>query len=390
MIVLQGMTWDHARGYDSVQAVSREFSARYPDIQLHWDARSLKDFEDFPVQVLARQYDLMMIDHPHIGDAVAASAFEPMDDWIDADFLHDQRVNSVGPGYATYTWQGRQWALSADEAAQVCAYRPDALDAMPADHLPRTWDEVLRFAAALPPAQRMGLPLVPTHAFSCFVTLNANIGGPDFWQGETSVRLDSGREACAILQKLAAAADPRSFDMNPIQMLDAMTAHTTTGASLVYSPLIYGYSNYSRQSYRDHIVCFADIPSAVREPRGSMIGGVGIAVSSSSAHKQQAMHFVRHLVSAACQTGTLYLSGGQPGYMRAWHDDAINADCNNFFRNTLRTLELSYVRPRRPGYCLFQQKAGEFLRDALLKKTTPAAMVDGFNALFSALVVQTA
>ena len=380
MSVLHGMTWDHPRGCASVRAVSEEF-ARLGGARIQWTARSLKDFEDFPVETLAKQYDLMMIDHPHIGAAVRAGALEAMDGWLDPDFLLDQKRNSVGPGYATYAWAGRQWALSVDEAAQVCAWRPDALDAP----LPQSWDAVLRLAGSLPKTRCMVLPLAPTHAFSSFITLNANIGGPDFWQGETRLRRESALEAFSVLERLAAAADPRSFAMDPILALDAMTAQKGD-PDIVYIPLIYGYSNYARQGYRARVARFGDMPSATDQPRGSMIGGVGIAVSARSAHKREAMAFARHLASAECQRGTLYFSGGQPGYLQAWRDRAVNADCGDFFLNTLRTLELSYVRPRRPGYCAFQQRAGELIRAALLNKTSGAELVDDFNRLFTELV----
>ena len=383
MITLRGMTWDHPRGYASVLAVGEEFSRLHGGaVHITWTARSLRDFEDFPVETLAEQYDLMMIDHPHIATAAQAGALEAMDDWLDADFLLDQRRNSVGPGHETYAWNGRQWALSADEAAQVCAWRPDLLE----EPVPQTWDEVLRLAASLPRSRCMALPLASTHAFSSFVTLNANIGGPDFWQGETSIRRDSALEAYSMLQRLAAAADPRSFIMNPILALDAMTGTDGT-PEIVYMPLVYGYSNYARRGYRAHTVRFGDIPSAVAEPRGSMIGGVGIAVSARSAHKPQAMAFARHLASAECQRGTLYFSGGQPGYLQAWRDESVNADCGNFFLDTLRTLELSYVRPRRPGYCAFQQQAGELIRTALLNKTDGSRLIEDFNRLFEHLVL---
>jgi ABC-type sugar transport system, periplasmic component len=369
-----------------MKAVGRRFSEANPGIRLEWEARSLQDFEDFPVETLAAHYDVMMIDHPHIGTAAENGVFEPMDDWLSAAFLEDQRVNSVGPGYGTYTWNGRQWALSVDEAAQVCAYPQDLKDW----DLPRTWEETAALAASLPAGQHMAFPLVPTHAFSCFVTLNANIGGPDFWQGETAIRKDSGEEAFAVLQRLASASHPCSFDCDPIGILDAMSGRSAAPEQIVYAPLVYGYSNYAREGYGARLVRFADIPSAVDIPRGSMIGGVGVAVSSRSFHKAEAMRFAEYLASEACQCGPLYFSGGQPGYLKAWLDESINADSHGFFRDTLSTLQHAYVRPRKPGYCAFQRRAGAYLRSALLNRTFPADAVTAFNQLFTELVARPA
>ena len=62
MTVLNGMTWDHPRGYAPLVEGSRRWK-ELSGVEIHWDRRSLQDFEAFPVAELARQYDLMIIDH---------------------------------------------------------------------------------------------------------------------------------------------------------------------------------------------------------------------------------------------------------------------------------------------------------------------------------------
>src|SRR3546814_3327914 len=61
---MRGMTWDHARGYDPLVAASRAWAEAGGEA-IAWDRRSLQDFESFPVEELARRYDLIVIDHPH-------------------------------------------------------------------------------------------------------------------------------------------------------------------------------------------------------------------------------------------------------------------------------------------------------------------------------------
>ena len=102
---LKGMTWSHPRGYDPMVACSRLWKER-TGVEIDWDKRSLQDFESFPVEELARTYDLIVIDHPHVGEITAQSCLAPLDiagREQERDALED---GSVGGSYASYLWQG--------------------------------------------------------------------------------------------------------------------------------------------------------------------------------------------------------------------------------------------------------------------------------------------
>ena len=60
-ITLRGMTWNHPRGYDPLAACARVWRER-TGVEILWDKRSLQDFETYPVEELARRYDLIIID----------------------------------------------------------------------------------------------------------------------------------------------------------------------------------------------------------------------------------------------------------------------------------------------------------------------------------------
>ncbi|TIP82858.1 MAG: carbohydrate ABC transporter substrate-binding protein, partial [Mesorhizobium sp.] len=60
-VTLKGMTWSHPRGYNPMVACSALWKQR-TGVAVEWDKRSLQDFESFPVEELARAYDLIVID----------------------------------------------------------------------------------------------------------------------------------------------------------------------------------------------------------------------------------------------------------------------------------------------------------------------------------------
>ncbi len=126
MVKLKGMTWSHPRGYDPMVACSKLWLEK-TGFEITWEKRSLQDFESFPVEELAAAYDLIVIDHPHVGQITREDCLMPLDDAAHADELAAIAAGTVGRSYPSYNWRGRQWAFPIDAATQVQAYRPDRL-----------------------------------------------------------------------------------------------------------------------------------------------------------------------------------------------------------------------------------------------------------------------
>ena len=82
-IKLRGMTWGHRRAIDPLLAVQAQFEQRHPGIEIEWSSRSLSGFEYAPMPELARQYDLIVLDHPFCGEIAASECLLPIDDLIE-------------------------------------------------------------------------------------------------------------------------------------------------------------------------------------------------------------------------------------------------------------------------------------------------------------------
>jgi multiple sugar transport system substrate-binding protein len=360
MAQLRGMAWDHVRAVAPIKAAMEDFHSARPEVNISWEARSLKDFEDYPIEPLAENYDLVLMDYPFVGTAAEKRVLVPLDEWLPVEYMSDQQENSVGPSYDSYTWGGHQWALAVDAAAQVSAYRADLLEGVDTK-TPQTWDEVFELIDALPDGM-IGMTLNPTHAYCCFLALCTSIGGRGFWD-DSGINPEIGRESLDSLLRLVPLVHERSMELSPIRLLDLMSRSD----EVAYVPLTFGYSNYSRAGFAPHLVRFTDIPRTQGEPVGGVLGGVGLVVSSFSSYRQEAVEFAAHVGSREFQRGRYFESGGQPGHRAAWTDAHVNQQSNRFFEGTLRTLDLAYMRPRKLGYNQFQEQAGgvvhEFLRN---------------------------
>jgi len=355
--VLKGITWEHARGYASVAAAAAAYRAVAPDVEVRWDQRSLQAFADQPLESLVEEYDLLVIDHPHIPFAAENGLFARLDGAGHDDELAVVATQSVGPSHETYVHAGGQWGLATDAAAQVAAYRADLLP-----EPPRDWAGVF----ALAEEGRVLWPHKPVDSFSSLVTVASGNGEEPMRTAGVFLSADGLAEAMETLRRLAALVPAENSTWNPIQTADALSS----GDRFAYAPLLYGYSNYSRAGFRSHRLTYTDIPASREGVRGAILGGAGIAVSAFTKHPEQSIAHAFWLDSADVQQGVYYDAGGQPGNSVAWDSDRTNAGSLDFFRGTRATLEGAYVRPRFVHFIELQNALSEFVTEALLGRLT--------------------
>lgn len=372
-VTLTGITWNHTRGYVPMEATAQRFMDEHPHVEISWRKRSLKDFGDFPIQRLAEQFDLLIIDHPFAGYAAAHPVLVPLDEYLPADELADQAANSVGPSYPSYVERGHLWALPVDAATPIAGWRPDLLARHNAT-VPETWEEVLALA-------RRGLVAVaaaPVDTLMHLYMLILGLGEEPFQREGEIARREIAIAALELLRELIAAAGPENIDRNPIRTWE-MLARSDRYA---YCPFAYGYSNYGRADYTANRLAFGGLVSLNGRRLRSTLGGTGLAISTRCAELDTALAYAAYVASPACQRGLYTLTGGQPGHRTAWLDPALNALCNNFFVDTLPTLDEAYLRPRYAGYIPFQDHAGDLVRDFLRDGGNAAQTLDRLNALY--------
>ena len=367
-IKLKGMTWSHPRGYDPMVAGAKQWLAD-KGVEIEWEKRSLQDFETFPVEELARNFDMIVIDHPHVGQITKEGCLVPLDVPGREAELKALADGSVGQSFPSYNWQGRQWAFPLDAATQVQAWRSDLMD-QPAT----SWGEVLRLART----GKVLLPLRSPHSLMCFYTLVANAGTPCAVEGEL-ISVEDGGKAYEQLREIASLVKPECFSMDPIAVFEEMAEPQS---QIACSPLIYGYVNYAMPGFRDRLIRFADIPSGAAGVSGSALGGTGIAVSAFSKHPEAAIDFAYWIASGEVQKGIYATSNGQPGHADAWEDDAVNNATSGFYRDTRTTLEGAWVRPRHDGYMPFQEAASERINKGLQENEKAEYVVADLNRLF--------
>ncbi len=354
------MTWDHPRGLACLVA-SNDLLIEKCGISIEWSARSLLAFGDQHISEFFNDFDLMVIDHPHVPDAVDAKAVVDFESLATPPELDLLERTSVGQSHASYLYQGKHWALAIDTAAQVNAFRPDK-----ADHSPVFWSEVFELARA----KKLLWAHKPVDAFSTFATMMAQKGAP-LQASHAFINQEVALEVLSFMIELAALVPEFCAKSNPIDIAEILSESD----DFAHGVCMYGYSNYSRKGFRNNILIYDDVASFDGQASGSQLGGAGIAVSSASKNKGAAAQAAILLSLPQIQSTTYAMGGGQPGNLIAWKNDLLNNETHGFFRNTLRTLERAWVRPRVLGWPDVQFQSSLIIHKALVERKVSTALI---------------
>jgi multiple sugar transport system substrate-binding protein len=380
VIELRGSTWDHTRGWGGVRATAEAFSRERPDVRVTWEVRTLQAFADHSVEDLAAMHDLIVLDHPSIGEAVRAGALVPLDEYLEASFLDEQAVSSVGRSNDSYAWQGHPWALAIDAAAQIAAFRPDLLDHANVE-VPRTWADVLAASDTLRGHRlAIAMPAIPVDAICAFLGTCGSVGEEPFRSAERVVSRDVGRGALHVLRDVVSRSHPASTSWNPPAALERMA----NSDEVAYVPLAFGYANFTRPGFAANALRYTAGPVGAAGVPSGTLGGAGLAVSASSAHVEMACAYAAFTAAPEIQRTVYVDGGGQPGHRDAWTDPTANASAGGFFADTLDAVDAAYLRPRYDGFLAFQEEGGDLVNRHLRDGGDADPVLDALDGSYRA------
>ena len=366
---LRGMTWDHPRAYRPLAAFDERTAAT--GVRVDWDRQSLADFEAHPIGDLAQRYDFMIVDHPGLGAAVQQDALLPLDEVFGPGELAGWRSRTVGRTWSSYRYAGHQWAIPIDAATQVTIYRPDRLTAPPA-----RWQDLPELARDV----RITLCLGGPHALLGLLGMCASVGDPQAERDPQLLDVGTAAQAIVLLRALWRVGDQETSLLDPIGVHEAMA----TSPDLAYCPLAYGYARYAEPEPGRERLAWAAAPRWLDGSPGSVLGGTGLAVSRHSAGRMDDVRtFVRTFLADDVQSELVPANGGQPAHLGAWDSPTVDTRWGGYYSATRSSIESAWIRPRRPGWIGFQDRASDLVRDGVTGAGDPRALAAELNRTFT-------
>ncbi len=367
MTTIRGIAWNHSRGNIPVMATAQRYMELHSDVKIIWDTRSLHDFGGANVDELSKKYDLMVVDHPWTGFAYAHNSYTHLEDFIDREFLAEQKKNSVGSSYESYTYDNHQLALAIDAASPIAFYSNEKLIQNKVE-LPKTYEDVLDLAKdGLIACSGNGTSLLMQLYMFCDAISHS------IFENNMIAERDVLDESLNIIDHLFSYLKDEYFYKNPIGIYEELS---NKNKKALYTPFDFGYSNYSRLGYGDAIISSANTVTYKDKPLRTILGGAGLALSTRANNKDIAVDYMKYCASPIIQESIYVENGGQPGHRLAWESDRANYITNDFFRNTLDTLDRAILRPRFNGYLEFQEEATVRIKDYMLKNISRAEILD--------------
>jgi len=372
-VSLRGITWNHSRALPPLVAAAQRFEELHPRIGIKWEKRSLDEFGHASLAELSRTYDLLIVDHPMLGDAHRDRSLVDLRPQLSSADLATLECDSLGACFASYHYEDTLYALPVDAAAPAASYRADLLEGHSLQ-VPGTWDQLIELA-------RRGLVRMPGFPADLFL----NFMGMCVSRGSSVARGDRlfdhsiATRCLEELRELASYMPETIYKLNPIGLYEAMAE----GSEFVYCPFAYTYSNYSRPGFAANELRFTNpVPLKDGTPLRTVLGGTGIAVSASCAKMEEAISFCLFVTGKKCQSRLYGICGGQPASKCAWHDPQLNLISGNFFERTVSSIEAAYVRPCYPGYIALQRTAGAPIAAFLRGEATATQTLGSMDSLY--------
>lgn len=375
--MITGIAWDHRRCWGPLDASIASYRAQAGE-DVRWDRRTLYSFGDGDLADFVRKYDLVIFDHPFVGDVRKHGWLLDLRPLLTSQDMALFERDAVGASWRSYANGGGIWALPIDTAAQTGAWRADLLERH-GFAVPQTIDDVVvlgEHGAAKGIA--VAWPSVPTDLMCTLVTVAASMGlDPGHRDGDFLSHAQAN-DALAVLRALARIAHPKSREWNPIRCLDHMAAND----DVAYVPYLFNYVNYSTDDQARPIT-FGAAPAVLDGmPARTILGGAGIGISVSSPNPSAAFAYAMYLCSPAYQSGDYVSFGGQPGSRAAWQSERCNQLTRGFFRNALPVLDRAYLRPTHPGFVPFFHNASLRLAAVIHEDAPATPFVDWLNASY--------
>lgn len=128
-------------------AAAQRFEERHlsVNIRITWEKRSLHEFGHTSLADLANAFDLLVVDHPMMGEAHAGGLLTDLRPMLSLAQWNDLRDDALGPSFESYLYEEKLYGLPIDAAAPAACSRPNLLSAHGLTE-PASWSDLLTAA----------------------------------------------------------------------------------------------------------------------------------------------------------------------------------------------------------------------------------------------------
>jgi multiple sugar transport system substrate-binding protein len=249
----------------------------------------------------------------------------------------------------TGTWKGKLYSAPNNTNTQLLWYRKDLVS-----QPPKTWAEMLDMAGKLADQGKphyIEIQGAQYEGYTVWFNTLVNSAGGEIISpnGQNVVLGQPARKAAGIIQDLAhsPAADPSISTQMEDQ--NRLAFESGTAAFELNYPFVYPSAKADVPDIFKNMA-WAPYPRVnANEPAHVTIGGIDLAVSSFSRHRQQAFDAITCLREPSREVRNA-VDGGLPPVLESVYHDRSFQKLYPFWKTTLQELRQASVRPQTPAY----------------------------------------
>jgi len=349
----------YARGQDATKATEKiieAFEAKYPHIDVEFrempsDSGAQHDAYVTMLNAQSSEIDVMDLDVVWPAEFAQAGYALPLDRFIEQDGIDLSKYNQGA--LAAGNFDGKQWALPKFIDAGMLFYRTDLV---PADKVPKTWDELLAAAKELKGqgGTQFGylMQAKQYEGLVCnAVEFIASYGGKVVDENNNVVI--NSPETIKGLKKMVEIVKSDVVPSN-ITTFTEPESHTSfiegQSAFIRNWPYQYALANDAEQSKIVGKVGVAPLPAGDKGSAATL-GGWMTAINKYSKHKEEAWEFVKFMTGPEGQKISAIYGGLAPTLPELFNDKEV-LEANPFFAQEgfVNALNAAVPRPVVPNY----------------------------------------
>jgi multiple sugar transport system substrate-binding protein len=369
---------------DNVKEMTAAFTAGSPDIKVNLEFVAYDALHDKIVTSQAGgagAYDTVLMDAIWPAEFAKAKLVVDITDKIPAEYKSDVFASA----FAGAEYQGKFYAVPWINDTKFLFYNKKMLADAGFSAPPTTWDELLTQAKAIKDKGIVEYPLAwswaQAEAAICdWTQLAAVMGGASFVDDQGNATFNQGGPLAA-LQWMKQTIDDGLTNPASTGFLEEDVRNTFSAGSAAFAlnwTYMFNLANDPAQSKVAGQVGVVASPGAGSTATSGVNGGMGIAVTQSSKHPEEALKYALWMASKPMQDKYAALS--LPMWKASFQDALITKTAPELFAAANVEFTNLVVRPVVPYYTSLSGALQVALQEALTGKKTPQQALDDVAA----------
>ncbi|MFH8133261.1 extracellular solute-binding protein [Pantoea osteomyelitidis] len=358
-----------------VRAMTADFEKAHPDIHINLEFVPYEALHDKIVAARgagSNGYDVVLFDDMWPAEF---SKFNMLKD-VTSDFTPELKSKIFAGALTTVTWKDKQYGMPWILDTKYLYYNKAMLAKAGITTPPQTWQQVMEQSQILKQKGIVKYPLVwswsQAEALVCDYTTMVSAFKGDF---TTNGKLDfTNAGALKAVSFMKDSLDKGVTNPNSREYLEEDVRKVFSNGDAAFAlnwTYMYNMANDPKQSKVAGDVGIIAAPGDAPGEVASMNGSMGLGVTQTSSHPDQAWQYISYLTSQPVQNKYARLS--LPIWKSSYQDPAVRKDQEALIDAADKALNVMLMRPIIPDYSRLSNMLQQHLQQILQGQETPEA-----------------